>query len=80
MLRINVPPNGPAKIDYSTFRNYLLPVPPNGIDSEANNNLVLLFDNPQKAIAYAKELKGLQGSQKKVGNEIIAAIVNDLSQ
>jgi hypothetical protein len=36
MLRINVPPNGPAKIDYSTFGNFLLPMP-DGIDSEVSN-------------------------------------------
>lgn len=74
MLRINVPSNGPAKIDYTTFGNYLLPVPPDGIDSEVNNSLVLLFDDEEKAIAYSNQLKQLSGSQMKAGNEIIAAI------
>jgi hypothetical protein len=77
MLRINVPPNGPAKIDYSTFGNFLLPMP-DGIDSEVNNSLVLLFDDEEKAIDYSNRLKQLSGSQKKVGNEIIAAIEKDM--
>jgi len=78
MLRINIPSNGPSKIDYSTFSNFLLPVPNDGIDSEVNNSLVLLFNDEEKAIDYTNQLKQLSGSQKKVGNEIIAAIEKDL--
>jgi hypothetical protein len=55
--------------------NYLLPVPPKGIDSEGNNNAVLLFDNEEEAKVYADRLKQLPGSQKKVGNEVINAIM-----
>jgi len=75
MLRIRIPSNGPSKINFSSFMNYLLPVPPKGIDSEANNNAVLLFDNEQEAISYADRLKQLPGSQKKVSNEIVNTIM-----
>jgi hypothetical protein len=49
MLRISIPSNGPAKINFSTFMNYLLPVPPKGIDSSVDNDAVLLFDNEDEA-------------------------------
>jgi len=75
MLRISIPSNGPSKINFSSFMNYLLPVPPKGIDSELNNDAVLLFDNEEEAKNYADRLKQLPGSQKKVGNEIINAIM-----
>ncbi|WP_183574817.1 hypothetical protein HDF18_00270 [Mucilaginibacter sp. X5P1] len=77
MLRISIPSNGPAKIDYSTFSNFMLPMP-DGIDSEVNNSLVLLFDDEEKAIDYTNQLRQLSGSQKKAGNEIIAAIEKDM--
>jgi hypothetical protein len=75
MLRISIPSNGPSKINFSSFMNYLLPVPPKGIDSEVNNDAVLLFDNEEEAKVYADRLKELPGSQKKAGNEIINAIM-----
>lgn len=75
MLRISIPSNGPSKINFSSFMNYLLPVPPKGIDSEVNNDAVLLFDNKEEAKIYADRLKQLTGSQKKAGNEIINAIM-----
>ncbi len=74
MLRISIPSNGPSKINFSTFMNYLLPIPPKGIVSEVNNDAVLLFENEEQAKTYADQLKQLPGSQKKVGNEIVAAI------
>jgi hypothetical protein len=54
----------------------MLPMP-DGIDSEVNNSLVLLFDDEEKALEYTNQLRQLSGSQKKAGNEIIAAIEND---
>jgi len=74
MLRISIPSNGPSKINFSSFMNYLLPVPPKGIEIEVNNDAVLLFDNEEEVKIYTDKLKQLPGSQKKVGNEIINAI------
>jgi DNA-directed RNA polymerase subunit F len=76
MLRIVVSPDGPAKIDFSNFRNYLLPLPEDGVDAE-NERLVLLFDDEKQAIDYARQLSKLPGSQRKVSNELVAAIGND---
>jgi hypothetical protein len=75
MLRISIPSNGPSKINFSSFMNYLLPLPPKGIDIEVNNDAVLLFDNEEEVKVYTDKLKQLPGSQKKVGNEIINAIM-----
>jgi hypothetical protein len=75
MLRISIPSNGPSKINFSSFMNYLLPVPPKGIDIEVNNDAVLLFDNEEEVKIYTDKLKQLPGSQKKAGNEIINAIM-----
>ena len=75
MLRISIPSNGPSKINFSNFMNYLLPIPPKGLVSEVNDDAVLLFDNEEQAKSYAEKLKQLPGSQKKVGNEIVAAIM-----
>jgi hypothetical protein len=75
MLRISIPSNGPSKIKFSSFMNYLLPIPPKGIDIEVNNDAVLLFDNEEEVKIYTDKLNQLPGSQKKVGNEIINAIM-----
>jgi hypothetical protein len=76
MLRISIPSNGPAKINFSNFMNFMLPVPPKGIDSSADNDAVLLFDNEDQVKVYADQLQQLPGSQKKIGNEIINAITS----
>jgi len=78
MLRINIPSDGPSKINFSTFWNYLLPVPPNGVASAVNNDVVLLFDNEEQAANYADVLKHLPGSQQKMGKELVNAIDHDL--
>jgi hypothetical protein len=77
MLRINVSPDGPSKLDYSNFRDFLLPAPPDGFDAGDDNRLVLLFDDEQQAIDYAREIAKLPGSQRKIGNELVAAIGNN---
>ncbi len=74
MLRISIPSNGPSKINFSSFMNYLLPLPPKGIDNEVNNDAVLLFDNEEEVRVYTDKLKQLPGSHKKIGNEIINTI------
>ena len=75
MLRISIPSNGPSKINFSNFMNYLLPIPPKGLVSAGNDEAILLFDNEEQAKTYAEELKQLPGSQKKAGNEIVSAIM-----
>lgn len=84
MLRINIPANGYPKISLSIFKNLLLPVPPKGIDAEANNNVTLLFDNEEQAASYSGMLKELSQSfnekssaLRKIRNEIIEVIDNN---
>jgi len=75
MINVSIPSNGPSKISFSSFMNYLLPIPPKGIISAGNDEAILLFDNKEEAKLYAEKLKQLPGSQKKAGNEIVAAIM-----
>jgi len=75
MLNINIPSNGPSKISFSSFMNYLLPIPPRGIINAGDDEAVLLFNNKEEAKLYAEKLRQLPGSQKKVGNEIVNAIM-----
>ncbi|TWJ04873.1 hypothetical protein JN11_00596 [Mucilaginibacter frigoritolerans] len=84
MLRINVPSNTTSQVNFSTFEILQLPVPPNGVEAEINNDLILQFEDEEEAIAYADELEALsyQLTDKTeprylVVNDIIMAIRND---
>lgn len=56
MLRIEVPSNGPAQISFSKFQCLNLPIPPNGLDQEINDDLILSFEDEQEAINYSLEM------------------------
>jgi hypothetical protein len=66
------------------FERLDLPAPPNGVDAEVNDSLVLKFEDEKEAISYADELEdSLNSTRKKetpqyraIG-EIIMAIRND---
>ncbi|MDB5010562.1 MAG: hypothetical protein JWR67_2298 [Mucilaginibacter sp.] len=84
MLRITIPSNGPAKLTFSSFENEDLPKPPNGIDVEVNNNVILLFDDEEEAIDFADGLEDISNSindntspVKLAINDIIMAIKNN---
>lgn len=84
MLRINVPSNTASQLNFSTFEGFQLPGPPNGVDAEVNNDLILQFEDENEAIAYADELEDFsyQLSDKTESrylavNDIIMAIRND---
>ena len=84
MLRINVPSNTTSQVNFSTFESFQLPEPPNGVEAEINNDLILQFEDEEEAIAYADELEDLsyQLTDKTeprylVVNDIIMAIRND---
>jgi len=84
MLRINVPSNTASQVNFSTFESLQLPHPPNGVEAEINNDLILQFEDEEEAIAYADELEDLsyQLTDKTeprylVVNDIIMAIRND---
>ena len=84
MLRIAIPSNERAELTFSSFENSDLPKPPNGIDEEINDDLILLFDDEEQAVAYADELEDIStainnsDSPKKLAlNDIIVAIKSD---
>jgi len=84
MLRINVPSDTASQLNFSTFEGFQLPIPPNGIDAEINNDLILQFEDEGEAIAYADELEDFSyqlsdktGSRYLAINIIIMAIRND---
>ena len=84
MLQITIPSNGRAGLTFSSFENSDLPKPPNGIDEEVNDDVVLLFDDEEQAVAYADELQDISTaindseSPKKLAlNDIIVAVKSD---
>jgi hypothetical protein len=84
MLRINVPSDAASQLNFSTFEGFQLPKPPNGIDAEVNNDLILQFEDEDEAIAYVDELEDFSyqlsdktGSRYLAVNTIITAIRND---
>ncbi|WP_259067599.1 hypothetical protein HDF24_13210 [Mucilaginibacter sp. X4EP1] len=84
MLRINVPSDTAPQLNFSTFEEFQLPVPPNGVDAEINNDLILQFEDEDEAIAYADELEDFSyqlndktGNRYLAVNNIIMAIRND---
>ena len=85
MLRIVVPSNSSSsQLTFSTFERYGLPAPPNGVDAEINNDVILKFEDEEEAIIYADQLQTLSnGLDDKDSPEytaigdIIMAIQND---
>ena len=59
MLHITIPSNSRSNLNFSTFEEYQLPAPPNGIDAEINNDVILKFEDEEEAISYAEQLEDL---------------------
>jgi|APCry1669191515_1035360.scaffolds.fasta_scaffold156900_1 hypothetical protein len=59
MLRINVPSNTESNITFSAFEKFELPAPPQGVDAEINDDLVLQFEDEEEAIIYWDQLEDL---------------------
>ena len=84
MLRIAVPSTGSSKLTFATFQNGVIPSPPNGVDAEINNDVILLFEDEEEAIAYAESLVDLgteldneETPEKLIINDIATAIYNN---
>ncbi|MDB5009015.1 MAG: hypothetical protein JWQ84_3207 [Mucilaginibacter sp.] len=84
MLRIAIPSNSGSNINFSTFEQYELPAPPDGVDAEINNDLILKFEDEEEAITYADQLENLSAGLKDKNtpqyiaiSDIITAIRND---
>jgi hypothetical protein len=83
MLRITVPSSG-SDLTFSTFEKYGLPAPPNGVDAEVNDDLVLKFEDEEEAVTYAEQLEMLSNGlndksmpQYLAIGDMIMAIRND---
>jgi hypothetical protein len=84
MLNINVSLNSNSNLNFSTFEEYELPAPPNGVDAEVNNDVILKFEDEEEAIIYSKQLENLsnelndkQSPQYIAISDVIMAIRND---
>ncbi len=84
MLRIAIPSTGESELTFNSFERYSVPPPPNGVDAEVNNDVVLLFDDEEQAVAYADslfevgtELEDDQTNKKAIVNDIVGAIYNN---
>ncbi|MES2375813.1 MAG: hypothetical protein V4553_04510 [Bacteroidota bacterium] len=84
MLRIAIPSTGESQLTFNSFEKYSVPPPPNGVDTEINNDVVLLFDDEEQAIAYADSLFEVgtdlgndETGKKLIVNDIVGAIYNN---
>jgi hypothetical protein len=84
MLRIAIPSTGESELTFNSFEKYSVPPPPNGVDAEVNNDVILLFDDEEQAITYADglfevgtELEDDQTNKKLIVNDIVGAIYNN---
>ncbi|MDB5002937.1 MAG: hypothetical protein JWQ34_1162 [Mucilaginibacter sp.] len=84
MLRIAIPSTGQSELTFNSFEKFSVPSPPNGVDAEINNEVVLLFDDEQQAVEYAEslfevgsDLDNDKTPQKLIVNDIVGAIYNN---
>jgi hypothetical protein len=84
MLHINISAQGNSNLNFSTFEEYGLPAPLNGVDAEVNNDVILKFEDEEEAIIYAEQLENLstelndkQSPQYIAISDVIMAIRND---
>ncbi|MET3981549.1 phage gp29-like protein [Mucilaginibacter sp. UYP25] len=80
MLKIAIPS---ATLSATVFGQETLPTPPNGTKTEANGDLILLFEDEEEAVAYLDELEDYateldaNAPEKPAINALISAINND---
>jgi hypothetical protein len=84
MLNINISLNSNPNLNFSTFEKYGIPAPPNGVDAEVNNDVILKFEDEEEAIIYSEQLENLsnelndkQSPQYIAMSDVIMAIRND---
>ncbi|TWR31391.1 hypothetical protein FPZ43_02635 [Mucilaginibacter pallidiroseus] len=83
MLRIDIPTTESTKTTATVFNEFDIPKPPNGTDTEINNDLILLFDDEEEAVAYLEAIEDYgteldsDAPEKQILNEIVSAISND---
>ncbi len=81
MLRINIPSSGPSKLTFTELEKYEIPAPPDGFNSEINDEVILQFEDEQEAIDYAHDLDEYADSVDNTSQEylVITDIINAIS-
>lgn len=84
MLRIDIHSNGASNLTFTELEKYNIPAPPDGFDSEINNDVIIKFDDEQEAIdyahnldAYAESIKDHSSQEYLIIVDIIKAISDD---
>jgi len=81
MLIIEISSGGRSPITFGRLEKYNIPAPPNGFDSEINDNIIMRFDDEQQAIDYSYELDSYANAADNKSEEyhIITAIIKSIS-
>ena len=80
MLRIDIPSKD---ITLRTFEEFNIPSPSSGMDTEVNQDVVLLFEDEEEAVAYLDVLEDHaadldnNASEKPLINALVSAVTND---
>jgi hypothetical protein len=84
MLRIEIPTDEKSGTSFNKVIRYNIPAPPDGFQTEVNNNIILSFEDEQEAIDYAHQMDGYaealnnhSSPEYKIAGEIIKAIGED---
>jgi hypothetical protein len=82
MLVIEISSGGPSSLTLAQLDKYDIPAPPNGFDSEENNDVIMKFEDEQEAIDYSYELDSYANSIDNKSEEyrIITEIVKAISE
>lgn len=83
MLIIEISSDGRPALIFSELEGHNIPAPPDGFDSEINNNIVMRFDDEQQAIDYSYDLDSYANTldnkspEYQITTRIIKAISED---
>jgi hypothetical protein len=82
MLIIEISSGGRFPITFAILEKYNIPAPPNGFDSEINDNIIMRFDDEQQAIDYSYELDSYANAIESKSEEynIINTIIKAISE
>jgi hypothetical protein len=83
MLIIEISSDGRSPVTFNDLEKHNIPTPPNGFDSEINNNIIMRFDDEQQAIDYSYTLESYanaldnKSAEYRIAARIIKAISDD---
>jgi len=82
MLVIEISSDGRLPLTLTELNKYYIPAPPNGFDSEVNNDVIMKFEDEQEAIDYSYELDSYANSIDNKSEEyhIITELVKAISE